>query len=101
MKNKLFAITIAFILAGAPAAAAQSAAGFAGDPNAETNQIPSPSNTQPADPGAGSYTEARTPTDPQKRDDSQTPGRIYLGPDEPIMPSETTVVVEPAPPQYE
>ena len=73
MIGRLTTMTAALLLAGTSAATAQSAAGFV-EPNAETNQIPSPSNTQPSDPSAGSYSEARTPTDPQKRSDRDAPG---------------------------
>ena len=79
MLRQIGALAIAVMVTGASSALAQSAAGFAGEPNAETNQVPAPSNTQPADPGAGSYAEARTPTDPQKRSDREAPGRVDTG----------------------
>lgn len=57
-------------------AAAQSPGGFAGDPNAETNQIMAPGNSQPANPGAGSYPSSRVPTDPTKLREDELPGRF-------------------------
>jgi hypothetical protein len=88
-------MTAALLLAGASAAMAQSAAGFAADPNAETNQVPAPSNAQPADPGAGSYSSARTPTDPQKRSDADNPGRIPTETAPPVVGE--TLATEPPP----
>ena len=85
MIGRLSTLTATLLLVSASAAMAQSAAGFV-EPNAETNQIPSPSNTQPADPGAGSYTEARTPTDPQKKSDYEAAGRFYSGSMETYVP---------------
>ena len=58
--------------------AAQSPGGFALDPNAETNQVPAPSNSQPANPGAASYPSSRVPTDPSKLRENELPGRFIL-----------------------
>jgi len=80
MSKKLLAASAAFVLAGASIGLAQSPAGFAIDPNAETNQVMAPSNTQPADPGAGSYPSARQPTDPQKLGVGQQRGRFEVMP---------------------
>lgn len=59
-----FALGAGLALCMAGSALAQSTGASPADPNNERNQIPAPSNTQPADPAAGSDPAARIPTDP-------------------------------------
>lgn len=57
-------LAAALMLAAAGPALAQSSGASPADPNNERNQVPAPSNTQPADPAAGSNPAARVPTAP-------------------------------------
>lgn len=59
------------LLAAAGPALAQSSGASPADPNNERNQTPAPSNSQPADPAAGSNPAARVPTAPVDRREAQ------------------------------
>jgi hypothetical protein len=69
--NSLAALAAAVMLAAAGPAIAQSSGASPADPNNERNQTPAPSNTQPADPAAGSNPGARVPTAPGDRREAQ------------------------------
>lgn len=62
--NPLAQFAAVLMLAAAGPAFAQSSGASPADPNNERNQTPAPSNTQPADPAAGSNPGARVPTAP-------------------------------------
>lgn len=71
--NPLAGLAAALMLtATGGVALAQSSGASPADPNNERNQTPAPSNTQPADPAAGSNPNARVPTAPVDRREAQS-----------------------------
>ena len=70
--NPLAGLMAALMLAASGGATwAQSSGASPADPNNERNQTPAPSNSQPADPAAGSNPAARVPTAPVDRREAQ------------------------------
>lgn len=70
--NLLAGLAAAAMLASTAGIAwAQSSGASPADPNNERNQTPAPSNTQPADPAAGSNPNARVPTAPVDQREAQ------------------------------
>jgi hypothetical protein len=74
MKIITLCSAVALFAVSAGAALAQTGASPA-DPQNDRNQIPAPSNTEPADPAAGSRPAARVPTAPvDRREAERQPG---------------------------
>lgn len=70
--SRLTGLVAVFVFAaGSGAAWSQSSGASPADPNNERNQVPAPSNSQPADPAAGSNPGARVPTAPVDRREAQ------------------------------
>ncbi len=69
--NSIVGLAAVLMVAAVVPAHAQSSGASPADPNNERNQTPAPSNSQPADPAAGSNPAARVPTAPVDRREAQ------------------------------